>query len=119
MLAGLLLAGVWGGAAWRMARGPTTLEARLRPGSLRCQDECHFELTLEDRDGTRVRADECLLPDSLRDYPDQSIELLVAGHWQSDRSFKATFLATKHGRPSSVSSSSGRPPACFVPAPKR
>jgi hypothetical protein len=119
-LAGLALVVVYAGVAWRLSsRGPVTLEGRLRPGSLRCDDECHFELTLETRGGTRVRVDECLMPDTLRDWPGKPLDVLAAGRWEGERVLRATFLATKQGHSDGAKPSSGRPPACFVPPARR
>jgi hypothetical protein len=116
-LAGLVLAVVWGGVAWRLGpHGDVTLEGTLRPGSLRCEDECHFELTLETNGGTRVLVDQCIMPGTLRDFPGASVDVLAAGRWEGERRLRATFLATKGGYVSGPQAASGRPPACFVPA---
>jgi hypothetical protein len=109
-----LLAAIALGLGWR-SRGRVELEGKLREGSLRCRDACHFELVLETSPETLVQADSCIMPDTLRDWPGVPVHVMAAGKWVGERRLKATALLTKQSHYEGPKPSSGRPPACFVP----
>jgi hypothetical protein len=125
-----VLFAVWAGVAWRLwLTDRVTFEGPLRQGSLRCDDECHFDFVVEAYGGTRVRAETCIMPDALRDWPGRPVRAMIAGTWEGQRRFKATalFVRSNAGWPvvkqrpvSSITgakgaAATGRPPACFVP----
>lgn len=109
-----LLAAIALGLAWR-GQGRVELEGKLREGSLRCRDACHFELVLETSPATLVQANSCIMPDTLRDWPGVPVQVMVAGKWVGEGRLEATALLTKQGHYRGPKPSSGRPPACFVP----
>ena len=106
--------------AWRLwFTDRLTLEGPMREGSLRCADECHFDFVLELDGGARVRADTCIMPDTLRDWPGHPVQVMVAGSWEGEKRLHATALLTKSGYWSGAKPSGGRPAACFVPPERR
>ena len=113
-----VLLAIAGGLMWR-AKGRVELEGKLREGSLRCDDECHFELVVEGQPETRVRVDTCIMPDTLRDWPGVPLHLMVAGKWEGERRLHASALLTQEGYRQGPKSSSGRPPSCFIPGEQR
>lgn len=101
---------------WYRSRGRVEIEGKLREGSLRCDDECHFELVLEGAPETRVRVESCIMPDTLRDWPGKPVHVMAAGRWEGERQLLATALLTQEGYTKEPKPSSGRPPSCFIPA---
>jgi hypothetical protein len=94
------------------------LEGTLREGSLHCTDACHFELVVaEPERDTRVRVQECIMPDALRDWPGRRLRLMVAGHRQGDV-LVASSLLTRDGYAKDPPHTPGRPPECFIPNPR-
>jgi hypothetical protein len=118
LLALLALIAVIAAGLWLRSRDRVEIEGKLREGSLRCDDECHFELVLEGQPETRVRVETCIMPEALRDWPGTPVHVMAAGRWQGERQLLATALLTREGlsREGKSSPSPGRPPSCFVPA---
>ena len=111
---------VWGGVAWRLwLTERVSIEGQLRAGSLRCRDECHFDFVIEGRPATSVRADTCIMPDALRDWPGRPVNVMTAGKWEGQSRLKATALLVKDGYRGGPKPSGGRPPECFVPPAER
>lgn len=116
-LAAAVVALLGAGLAWRTwGSGRVTLEGKLREGSLRCIDACHFELVLEGEPEVTVRADTCIMPDTLRDWPGRAVHVLAAGRWEGPARLHASSLFTREGYWQGQKPSGGRPEACFIPA---
>ena len=110
-----LVTGIVLALAWR-GKGRVEVEGKLREGSLRCRDACHFELVLETSPPTMVQVDSCIMPETLRDWPGVPVHVMAAGTWQNGESrLAATALLTREGHYKGPKPSSGRPPECFVP----
>ena len=115
-----VLVAVWAGVAWRLwFTDRVTFEGPLRQGSLRCADECHFDFVVEAYGGTRVRADTCIMPDTLRDWPGHPVHTMIAGTWEGERRLRASALFVKSNGWNGSKPSGGRPPSCFVPPAQR
>ena len=106
---------ILGGLLWR-SKDRVRVEGKLREGSLRCDDECHFELVVEGSPETRVRVETCIMPSTLRDWPGVPLHVMAAGRWEGPQRLLATALFTKESYAQGPKGSSGRPPSCFVPA---
>jgi hypothetical protein len=91
---------VWGTVWWRAHHtSQVTIEGELRVGTLHCAEACQVELTLETDRGTRVRAEQCELPDALRDVP--GVHVVAAGQRTDEGVLLASHLFVTSASPSS------------------
>lgn len=100
---------VWGTVWWRAHHtSQVTIEGELRVGTLHCIGACQVELTLETDRGTRVRAEQCELPDALRDVA--GVHIVAAGKRTDEGVLMASHLFVTSTLPSS--GSKGLPSGC-------